>query len=190
MKKVGIRGFTLIEVLIVLAVSSLVGTLLLNLWVQNNRVFYQQTLRVDQTLSLTNSSSKITDLLRQSSGIVVSYTTYASSNSILVAQLPSINASDQVIENVYDHLVIFADASAPKILRLKIFPNVQSTRKSEDEVLTTKLATIVFAYLDNNNNVVSPIAATKIRYTINTSEKAGSADESNNVQQTVNLRNN
>jgi prepilin-type N-terminal cleavage/methylation domain-containing protein len=53
-------GFTLAEVLIVLACSAIVGTILVTILVQGSSIFNDQNTRVNQNLSLNSINSKIT----------------------------------------------------------------------------------------------------------------------------------
>lgn len=190
------QGLTLTEVLVVVILSAITGTILVSFLVQNNRLFFQQTARVSQGLSVNRANQQISEAIKSASAVATACSPpacnaqYLSKSSQLVVMIPSIAASGEVIENTADFLVITADSSQPAILRKLVFPNPLSSRKSENQVLATKLSQLEFIYLDSTGNQVSPNAASRINFTINLLEKAGFGDETSSVSGQVNLRNN
>lgn len=190
------KGLSLAEVLVVVSISAIVGVILVSFLVQNNSLFISQTAKVSQGLSANQASAQISEAIKQASAVVTAClppscsTEYASGLSILVLTLPAINAAGDVIENSVDYLVITADSGKPEILRKLVFPNLQSSRKSENLVLATKLEKLKFIYLDSAGNQVSPAAATRVNFTINLLEKAGFSNEQSSASGQVNLRNN
>lgn len=185
------RGFTLVEILVIFVVASIAGVLLLAILNQSNRLFFNQSSKVTQGINLNDASLQISESIRQTQAIAVSYanggTTYTTGSSTLVLQIPSTDSAGSSISQTYDYIVITQDMA---LLRKKIFPDAVSKRSSEDKVLSTRLSSLQFTYLDNSDIVVSPTLATKISYTISLLDKSGSGNQQTNGSGTVILRNN
>lgn len=187
-----LAGFTLIETLIAVAGAAIIGTMLLSIWVNNNGIFYKQNSLIGEGLSLNQASQKINEDIRQSAAVAVSYSgstsTYTSGASVLILKLPSLSPSGP-IPDVYDYVVITPDSSQPKVLRLLLFPDSQSTRKNANTVLTTLLKNIEFSYLDSNGNPVTPASATAVGVNLTVLQTTGSIGSSQSSDTVTSLRN-
>lgn len=164
------KGFTLIEVLVAMGVSVIAGILILQIFVGNNNLFYDQTSRINQGSGLNNILATVTSDIKMSSAVASGYPpsspTVLSGQNNLVLQIPSIDSSHSTIPNTYDYIVISPDPVNPNILRQQIYPDPQSSRNSANLVLAINLKQVSFNYLDDNNNTVSPTAGTKINITV------------------------
>ena len=91
------NGFTLVEVIIAMTITVVVGSLLLSLLVNNTGLFYQQSSRLNQGLGLNDSIAKIRGGMKEAdavaSGYPISSPTYTSSATALVLRLPAIDSS-------------------------------------------------------------------------------------------------
>lgn len=186
-------GFTLVEVLITVAVAIVAGTLLISIWVQNNGLYKAQTSKISTGVSLNDALTDITESIKNSATVASNYPAQPSvttDTDTLVLALPSINANGYVIENVYDYVVITKDPQKPKLLRKFVYPNAQSTRPKEEKLLSNVLTNVIFNYYDDNGNPVSPTNAEKITFIIQTSEKAGNGQNVASSSGQASLRNN
>lgn len=188
------RGWSLIEVLIVMTVAAVAGGLLINLMVSSNRIFFDQSAQINQGLSLNQAKLEITDLIKSSAGIAPKYpptgtAQYTTDTDTIVVKLPALSASGDVIESVYDYAVIEADPSKSTILRKQIFKDNQSFRKTENKVLSSSLSTITFSYLDSNNLPVSADLAVRVGFVINLSTQSGFSSNESSGSGTVNIKN-
>lgn len=187
-------GFTLIEIMLYGGLAAIIGGVLITSMVSSSGIFFGQNAAVNQGVTINNTITQITELIKQSSSIAANYvdgsTTYTTNASTLVLALPSIDATGSVIANTFDYAVISADGQKPYILRKRFFPNGLSSKTSADTVMVTSLSTILFEYLDNSSNGTSPSVATRVRVSINLSEKAGYDDKVSSASATVNLKNN
>lgn len=189
-------GFTLIEALIGVTISSIVGVLLISLLTQNNGLLTQQSAKVSQGTSLNDTETQISELIKSSSSVISSYPVispqYMTGLTTLVLAIPALDSSGAAVDNVSDYVVITKDPSNSKLLRKMIFPdtNLPSTRKSQNQVLLTRLSLLEFTYLDNANQIVSPTSATKIKYVINQQENTGNGEIVTSANAQINLRNN
>lgn len=193
------KGFTLIEVLIVMGISSVVGVLLLVIIFNSTGLFYQQSSKLSQGLGSNDALSKIRSTIRESSAIAVSYTagstTYTSSSSQLVLKVGSINATGNLISEVFDYFVFFSDPSAGSgqvVLRFKSFLDSQSVgRKPADQILSLNVDSILFQYYDLAipPQEVTPTSASKIKITLFLKQKSGANYETSVASSEANLRN-
>lgn len=169
------RGFTLIELTMVIIISVLVGTTLVGILVNNTSFFYKQSSVVSGGLSLNDALEKIGDYVSQASLIPASYPApvYTTGSETLILKIPAVLISG-TSESVYDFVVIAKDASKPNILKLEVFPDPQSTRVAGKQVLITALDKVEFIYLDNSDNPTLLSGATKVKTTLEIMPKTGS----------------
>lgn len=189
------RGASLIELLILFTVGAIAGILLVQILVQNNSVYYQQTTKVTQGLSSNEASSIIEKDIREASSIAQggpeagSPFTHTTGSSVVVLKIPAVDVSGNILSNTYDFIIITADSSNTSLLRRIISPNGASSRASIDQILSKELASLNFTYQDNSGNVVPPSLAQKIVFTINLSTTVGNKTEQKSATREVYLRN-
>lgn len=187
-------GFTVFEILIGISITAVAGFLITGLLTSSGQVFLDQTTQVNQGLSSSQSRQEIEDSIKYSAGVVAQYpptgtAQFTTGDQVLVLKVPAVSANGQVIDSVFDYIVIAKNPSDSKILRKMIFPNGLSHRNSENKVLSTSLKSLGLVYLDGNNNQVSPTQAVRITYTINLSDQEGLTENNNSSTGTVNLKN-
>ena len=186
------RGFTLLEVLIVMGISSVVGGLLLVIVFNSTGLFYQQSSKLSQGLGSNDALTRLRSTIRESSAIALSYTsgsiTYTSGPTQLVLKLSSIDASKNLIPNTFDYFVFFLDGNK---LLFKSFPDAQSSRKSADQILSLNVQSVLFQYynLQNPPQEVTPASASKIKITLTLKQKSGAYYETSIATSEANLRN-
>ncbi len=188
------RGFTLVEVLVVVTVAGIAGFFLIQAFLQNTSFFYQQTGRVQEGLSLNNSSSFITEAIKSSTAVAKGYPSsepyeYSSSASTLVLKIPSIDSSGDVISDQYDYLIFFKQPASPRLLVKKVIPISPSQRGGEEQVLLNNLSQLEFYYLDQNNNPTAPEDAKKVNFAVRVSTPIGINFQESSASGEVNLRN-
>lgn len=186
-------GFTLTEILIVLASSAIIGTILVTIMVQGSGIFSDQNTQVNQNLSLNNVSSNISQSIQFGSGILGSYTAgaiqYTTSSNTIIAQIPSLNAQGGLIENKYDTVVITTDPNKTTVLRKYLYPDPQSSRVADNKVLVTNLSQIQFIYLNDNAVEVAPTTATRVDFIVKVAEKSGIGVQESSISGRINLKN-
>lgn len=174
-------GMTLIEVLVAMFISVIVGGLLLVIMTNSAGLFTNQSLKVEEGLDVNDALMVIRRDIKQAGFIAASYTngptTYTSGATQLVLKIPSLDNSGNVIPQTYDYFVYFQNN---KFLSYKVFPDLLSQRKSVDQILATDVKKIFFQYYDNNtpSNEVLPTAATKIKASIDLSQTVATAEAS------------
>lgn len=187
------KGLTLVEVLVALGVSALVGTLLLVIITNSAGIFYKQASKVESGLNINDALVNFRENIKQSSSVAETYTyfstTYNSGTTQLILKIASIDSSDNIIADTFDYFVYFLDE---KKLRLKTFPGVGSSRKAQDRIFSTVVDSLLFEYLNSAFPPVSvnPTVALKVRITLTLKQKSGAGYDTQKVTSEVNLRNN
>lgn len=186
------RGFTLLETVIAGGVALVVGTLLVGILVNHSGLSYKENAIVNEGLNLNDAMAKINHSIREAAQVAAGYPedtpTYTTGTSTLVLKIPALSAVG-IVENVYDYAVIAVDPTNPKVLRLRVFPDSQSTRQPVDSVLSTFLDSIQFGYLDKGGNAVAPNAAFRVSVNLSVLTKTGSIGSGRTSVSTTALRN-
>jgi hypothetical protein len=189
-----LKGISLPELLIGVSITAIAGIVVVNLLVSSNLIFFSQGAKIRQGLSLNDAAREITASIKSSSGVTNQYppsgtAEFTSGADVLVLKLPAVNQSGNVIDQVFDYVVIAKDSSSPKILRQHIFADNLSSRSDANKVLATSLKTIQFDYLDASLTQVAPTEAARINFTINLIESSAVSASESNTSGTVNLKN-
>ncbi len=141
------RGFTLIETVIVLAISVLMFMALTFLiYTFNNTSAYEQTL----SQSSGSASAVVRDvesLTLPADAVLQTYAfsnaTYTSSSTVLVLEIPSIDSSGNVIPNTYDYAAVYSvGTNAYRLLQ----SNALSSRVSGTKLLSSTVSALTFSY--------------------------------------------
>ena len=187
------RGFTLIEVLIVVGIATVVAALLVVIIANSAGLFYKQSAKLSQGLGVNDALAKFRQIVKESNSIATGYppgssSAYTTSATQIVLTIPSIDTLGNIIPNVFDYFVFHQDQDK---LKLKIFPDIQSSRKSQDQILARYVNGASFHYYDSQNPPaeVPPSSATKIRMTLNLRQKSGADFEESVATSEANLRN-
>ncbi|OGE35013.1 hypothetical protein A3E45_01665 [Candidatus Daviesbacteria bacterium RIFCSPHIGHO2_12_FULL_43_11] len=186
------RGFTLLETVIAAGIALIVGTFLVAILVNHSGLFYKQNSIVSEGLSLNDAIREIENNIRQAvyvaDGYPESAPDYATGVETLVLKLPALSETG-VIDGIYDYAVIAKDPSEPKVIRLWIFPDPQSTRKASNLVLTNLLESVNFKFLDKSGNLVAPVSAASVGTTLTVLSQTGSVGSSRASSAVTTLRN-
>lgn len=185
------KGISLVEVLLAMAVSSIVGLFLFAILVNNTGVFYNQSSKVEQGLKINDSLSTIRTAVKSSNAIAQEYPpgspTYTSGSSQLVLRFSSLDSSGSVIQNTYDYAVFFVENQK---LLYKVFPNASSTRPPSDQLLALNVDSIAFKYYDTLGQEVIPSTAAKVLVSVTLKTKAGNSFQTQTATTEAYLRNN
>ncbi len=162
-------GMTLIEILVAMFISVIVGGLLLVIMTNSAGLFSNQSSKVEEGLDVNDALMIIRRDIKQAGSIAASYTngptTYTPGATQLVLKIPSVDNNGDIIPETYDYFIYFQNN---KFLSYKVFPDLLSQRKSVDRILSTDIKTIIFQYFDKNipPNEVTPISAINIKATL------------------------
>lgn len=188
------HGITLTEILITLSITAIVSTLLVSIFSQNNRLFYNQQTKVSHGISSNEVINQIDDGIRIAVSVDSQYPaqdpTYLTGSSTLILKLASIDGSGNIVNGTYDYLIFARDASISTILRKQIFPAVGSSRKSLNQVITNSLKSIQFNYQNDAKSTVQPSEASLVNYNLILQSQQGNSIVESSASGQTRLRNN
>lgn len=154
------RGFTLLEVVIVLAMFVVMMSLLITFFIKYNTSFL-----FDRAVVMTGSSAgivmqEVVTSTLQSDQVLYSHvfsgTAYITGTSTLVLELPAVDASGNVISNTYDYIAIYTSGST--VYRI-ISADASSSRRSGTKILSTTLQSLTFTYNSTDVTQISSVTA-------------------------------
>lgn len=161
------KGFTLLEVLITIGIVTVMGALLMVVMVNSAGLFTKESSNLKQNLNSNDALVHIRSSIKSSSSLLATYidegTTYTSGASQLILKTPSLDSSNNVIIDSFDTYVYFLDSNK---LRFKSFPAILSSRKAQDQILTTIADSLIFHYFDSTNQEVVPTSAVKVKISL------------------------
>jgi len=141
------RGFTLIEVLVTVALSAVLILAITQLYLVYGRIIMSQTSSIDVTLGGSNIIDAARAAGLQAKRVVATHafsgTNYSSGTTTAIFELPAIDVSGALITNTYDYIGIHA--SSTNAYRL-IDAAPGSSRMSGTKRLTDVLGALSFAY--------------------------------------------
>ncbi|HEV8601352.1 MAG TPA: prepilin-type N-terminal cleavage/methylation domain-containing protein [Patescibacteria group bacterium] len=180
LKKSG--GFTLIELVVVIALVVGVSLVLVNLFIGQNRIYKTQTSELNVTNGARTALDEVDALVRAADQVVASFSTYNTGPQTLVLQTPSINAQNQIIPATFDNVVFYL--SNGDLMRL-VGANPSSSRAGGTKKLAGGVTSLNFTY-DNGNFALVKQVSTDLTVT----ESAGSQTRSVSASSKAKLRNN
>jgi prepilin-type N-terminal cleavage/methylation domain-containing protein len=184
------NGFSLAEVILVLAISTIVGVLLLSILVNSTGVFYTETSKVDLGVSANDSLVKMRGYIKEAVAVATSNPigspTFTTGTNTLVLKIPALDSSGNIISKTYDYVAFYKSGDK---FYIKTFLDASSHRMNEDMFLTSAVNNLVFDYYDSAGVVITPVGAVKVKATIVLAKKAGAGTETNIATSEANLRN-
>lgn len=156
-------GLTLIETIVVVAISSAALLALVNLFLIFNSMYGYQRAFVAAAGSAGAAMNALEASILPAERVLASRdfsgTTYASSADTLVLELPAFDASGDIVSGAKDYVAFYA--SAGTLYRL-IEADVQSARHSGRTQLSAVLDALLFTYdtadVTNATNITADIA--------------------------------
>ncbi|MFA6519319.1 MAG: type II secretion system protein [Candidatus Paceibacterota bacterium] len=143
------RGFTLIETVVVIAISVIALAALVNLFLIFNTTYGNQQAFMAAAGSAGGTMNALEAAIMPADHVLTSHnfsgTTYSSNASTLVLSLPAVNSSGNIITGTEDYIVFYA--SSANLYRL-IQAGAGSSRVSGLKQLSTTLSALSFTYDD------------------------------------------
>ena len=145
-KKSTSRGFTLLELVFVVAIGSFIMTALVGLYTTSQRYFVTESTRSDiirdGRIVLLWMSRDIKEAIQ----VVQSYDAYSTSTNSLVLQVPSLDGNGLIvdIESDFDYIVYRLNPSYPTKLERVVIPKAGvSSRVDSNRVLANRVNSFV-----------------------------------------------
>lgn len=187
------RGFTLVEVIIAAGLAAIFGAMVVGILFNQTNFSKKEASVVSTNISVNDTTTQISNNIKQAMTVATGYPEsspiYTTGASILVLKLPAIINGGSTA-NSSDYAVIYPDNSKTNLLMLKIFPNLNSSRKNVTQVLTSNLSGINFVYKDRSGNAVNPTSASQVSVTLSINSKNGQVSNLRVSTFNTTLRNN
>jgi prepilin-type N-terminal cleavage/methylation domain-containing protein len=152
-------GFTLLETVIVVAISSIAMLALVNLFFTFNSIYgYQQTF-IATAGSASSSMNAFETYVTQADQVLAAHsfsgTTYTSTTTSLVLELPSVDSSGNTVTAAKDYVVLYASSTQLYVL---VAADAQSTRTSGRKTLSGTLSSLTLTYSNANFTQVTNVS--------------------------------
>jgi prepilin-type N-terminal cleavage/methylation domain-containing protein len=140
-------GFTLVEMVIVIALLSLLLLAFLNLFDNHGKLFNFESGRIRTTSGTRFAMSELQKYTLQAESVLVSATvngtSYSSSSSVMVLRLPSVDASNNAIDSTWDYVAFYLTGTN---LYRTVEANGSSVRASGTKLLSDTVSSLSFTY--------------------------------------------
>ena len=181
----GEKGFTLIEIVIVLFFSGILLVALFGLYDWHSKVYnYQQALvRVSTTnrQAVSTMQGYVSQAIQVLTSATINGTAYTTGSGTLVLQLPSVDSSNNAITGKYDNVAFY---SSGKNFYMQLQPDASSSRVKTYKLLGDSLSSVTFTY---NNATYSLV--TEVSVSFQSSQKVNQQTVTSGLQQDMYLLN-
>ncbi len=137
------KGFTLIEMVVVIAIIGALGMVIAEMYVWQNRLYNVQTSKYAAMNDVRAALDDIDNYVRSSSLVLGTYSTYTTGTDTLILQIQSINSSNQLLPGTFDTIVYYKTGSE---LFREVFPDASSSRQAVQKQLAAHVVTLRFTY--------------------------------------------
>lgn len=179
------RGLTLVETVVVLGIFLAITAILAVFFLRFNSFFGYQSAVRDTAGSANTALDQMHTALLQATRVAASHTfsgtAYTSGTNVLVLQIPSIDASGNIIVGANDYEAFYATGAA---LYHTIDANPSSSRVSRTQKISSTVSTLSFTYDSADFSNVTTVTAL-----LNTSENNSHTTATGHGTITVRLRN-
>ncbi|HTM68968.1 MAG TPA: prepilin-type N-terminal cleavage/methylation domain-containing protein [Candidatus Binatia bacterium] len=143
-------GFTLIEMMVSLAVMTVMLIIVTQIFIADYDIVQRQIARTDVDTGTSLAVRTISQLARGAIAVLgtqtVNGTSYTSSSSVLVLKMPSVSSSGAVLANTYDYVAFARDGSDPTKLYADVQAASGSVRISLRRLLSPDVSLLTFRY--------------------------------------------
>lgn len=182
------RGLSLLEAIIYIFIATLIIAVISEIFINQSSLGQKRTYQSDVELNASAGIEVIKTAIQGAGTVVASRTfggtAYTSDANTLILELPSIDASDDIVVGSYDYVVFFLDPSDPTLLKATTEAAAGSARQSSTRIISSFVSSAEFRY-----NKVNTADSTSIDATIATEKTLGTQIFSAKATAKVNLRN-
>jgi len=135
------KGFSLVELLVIVAIGSFLVLAMLSLYVAGQRYFMNGSARSDVLRDNRQVLNWVSQDVKEGIQVLPSWDVYTTSSSCLVLQVPSLDSNGLIIDidNEFDHIVYRLNSEYPNRLERIIDANDGlSSREDSTRVIATR----------------------------------------------------
>ncbi len=177
------KGFTVVELLVVLPIVIVLGSFLAYLFAYQYRIFNTQSAELSIASDARLALDDVDTYVRQANRVAASYSSYTTGPQTLVLQLQAINSSGQVISGVNDMVVFYVSGTS---LIEKVFPGTGSSRIAVTRTIANNVDVATFSFGYNNATYSS---ATVVQTNLALRQTMGGQVRSISISSKATLRN-
>ena len=179
------RGFSLLETTIAIGIFILMALAMYDLWISNDFLVRSQIATIDVVGSASALMTDVQNYVLQADAVATSHTfsgtSYTSTTTTLVLELPSVDGSGNIIVGQHDYAVFYA--SGTTAFR-RVDTGTGSARSTTTHQLSETITALTFSYN------ASPITqSTNVSVDVQTQESVKKKTTSTHVTGTIYLRN-
>ena len=175
------KGFTLIEVVVVIAIFAVCAVVLASLFIGQNRIYKVETAELNVTSDARNALDDIDNYTRLANRTLASYSSYSAGSQVLILKIQSVNASNQLLPTAFDYVVYSLTGSD---FSRQIFPDATSARLAQTKKLASKVNSLAFTLNNADFALVTQVATD-----ITVEENAGVQNRAITLSSKARLRN-
>lgn len=149
------KGLSLIELLLAVAIGTIVILAVLSLYMAGQKYFFNQDARAEAIDDSRFPADWISRDLRGALQVMNAVSGYSSSSDTIVLQVFALDINDFVIEGIFDYVIYRRNPDDPRLLERIIEADMASSRVSSTRVLADDVTGVVFAYFDASNQPTS-----------------------------------
>jgi prepilin-type N-terminal cleavage/methylation domain-containing protein len=170
--RIGSRGFTLIEMLIGLLIMSIMVMGLLSLYSKGQAQFMNENIQGDILESNRYPMAWLARDVKSATQVATSWTTYTTSASTLVLQIPSVDANGLIIDVTSQFDYVIYQLSNLKLQRI-VDAGTGSARADGSRYLATDVTGLALAFYDASDATLSSNfnTAASVRATLTANHK-------------------
>jgi len=154
------RGLTLIEMLIVVALSALILIALMSLYMAGQKYFFNENAKADTIEDSRYPMTWISRDVREALQVVASHGAYATTSGSIVLEVPAIDpATGGLLTGSQDYIIYRRDPAYPEKLERIIEASPSSRRQDGTRVLADSVNAFTLAfYTEDGTTVASPVS--------------------------------
>jgi prepilin-type N-terminal cleavage/methylation domain-containing protein len=179
------RGFTLIEMVVVIALMGILLSALFVLYQRHGILYSYEQVLVEVSGSARSSVAEIVEAGAQAQRVIASRTvngvSRTSNATTVIFELPSIDAQSQAVSGAFDYIVFYKDDND---FWMDAEMNAQSVRKVTKKKLSSSMSALTFSYDNVNFTLVR-----KVTVDLEMSKRLKTQTIKANLKQVVTLRN-
>lgn len=181
------RGFTLPEVLVVIALLGILGLGLISLYSAQNKLTTDEASLTQAQAELAVGLNSAMPFMQSAFEVLASHiidsVTYNTSSDTLVLSLPTVDSSNNIVSGSYDYIV-FLKTNDDKF-NMITDAAVGSKRRIGTRTLIRKVSSLAFSYEDN----VTPSNSTWFTVEVQALVKITASTQTLSAMQRISLRN-
>lgn len=154
------RGYTLVETIVVIAISAIALFALTNLFLMFNTLYGYESAFIATSGSAGSAMNALESSVAQAQEVLASHdfsgTTYTSASTTLVLALPTVNSAGDIVAGEKDYVAFYASST---VLYRLTSASAQSARPSGRIQLSNTLHMVSFTYDNADFSLVTNVTA-------------------------------